>query len=269
MLEEDGLLEDTIVMVLSDHGRDMLRAKFTLYGGGIHVPLVMSIPEKYRPEGYEPGTVSDQLVSAVDIMPTILSLVGLDIPPELPGRPFLGSDRVEREYAFAHRDRVASHVDRGRAVVGERYHYVRNFMPNQPGFWPPSLVKGFDLAYDEMVEIMLEMRAEGTLDEAQETVLAEFRPPEELFDVDSDPHTLHNLAADGEHEDVLRRMRTELRRWIAETDDKGFIGEDPAEAQNGAWVVPLWLKLTKGQYDVDKYDVFALPIDDEFRDMLK
>ena len=58
------------------------------------------------------------------------------------------------------------------------------------------------------------------------------------------------------------------RNWIAQTQDKGFLPEDPAEAQKGAWVVPLWIELTRGEYDVDSYDVFELPVDDEFSAML-
>lgn len=75
---------------------------------------------------------------------------------------------------------------------------------------------------------------------------------------------MHNVADDGEHEDVLQRMLTELRVWADKTDNKALIGEEPPEAQRGAWVVPLGLKLAKGQYDV-----VSLPTEDKFRDMLK
>ena len=102
-----------------------------------------------------------------------------------------------------------------------------------------------------------------SLDE-QESKLADFL----TYLLKNDPDTLHNLADDPDYLPVLRRMRTTLNKWIAQTQDKGFIAEDPAEAQKGAWVVPLWIQLTKGQYDADKYDVFALPVDDEFSQML-
>ncbi|MGI9623912.1 MAG: sulfatase-like hydrolase/transferase, partial [Acidimicrobiales bacterium] len=269
MLEEDGLLEDTIVIVIADHGRDMVRAKFALYDDGIHIPLVVRIPEKYQPEGYEAGGVCDEVVSGVDMMPSILATLGIDIPDDLPGVPFFGPDRSEREFAFAHRDRVGSHLDRSRAVVTKKYHYVRNFMPEQPGYWPASLYRDFEIAYDGILDQMLELRAEGKLTPEQEEVVAETRPAEELFDLENDPYTMHNIADDPEHLDALRQMRTALRRWIADTQDKGFIGEDPAEAAKGAWVVPLWLQLTGGTYNADDYDVFALPVDDAFRDMLR
>ncbi|MGI9586550.1 MAG: sulfatase family protein, partial [Acidimicrobiia bacterium] len=101
MLEEDGLLEDTIVILVADHGRDMVRAKFALYDDGIHIPLIMRIPAKYQPEGYTPGQSTDQIVSGVDIIPTILATLGMEVPTDLPGTPVFGPNRAERRYAFA------------------------------------------------------------------------------------------------------------------------------------------------------------------------
>jgi N-sulfoglucosamine sulfohydrolase len=106
MLERDGLLDDTIVVVFTDHGRDLTRAKCSLYDAGIHVPLAVMIPERYRPEGYQVGTISDRPISGVDILPTVLALAGIDPPPFLAGAPFLGGKAKERPLAFAHRDRV-------------------------------------------------------------------------------------------------------------------------------------------------------------------
>jgi len=269
MLEKDGLLENTIIVVLTDHGRDMARAKFNLYDAGIHLPLVVWIPERYRPAGYEPGAVSAQLISGVDIVPTMLSMAGIELPPGLQGMPFLGPAVQEREYVYAHRDRVLSHVDRSRAVVGKRFHYVRNYMPEQPAFWPPSLYEKLDIGYDEILVEMLRLRAEGKLTPEQEQILAEVRPFEELFDIEQDPHQLRNLADDPDYLPVLRQMRTALEFWIADTQDKGFLPEPPDEAQKGAWLVDFWVQTTKGQYNVDDYGVFDLPGSPEFAHLLQ
>ena len=99
-LEEDGLADDTIVFLWSDHGAGLPRGKRWLYDAGIRVPLIVRWP------GYlEPGSVSDQLVSLVDLGPTVLSVAGLDVPPHMQGQPFLGPDKRPREYVYAARDR--------------------------------------------------------------------------------------------------------------------------------------------------------------------
>ena len=73
-------------------------------------------------------------------------------PLTLPGDAVqvLGPDAKEREYAYAHRDRVLTHVDRSRAVIDTPLHYVRNCMPDQPTIWTPSLYKQLDIGYDEL-----------------------------------------------------------------------------------------------------------------------
>ena len=75
----------------------------------------------------------------------------------------LDPDAKEREYAYAHRDRFLTHVDRSRAVIDTHFHYVRNCMPDQPAIWTPSLYKQLDIGYDELLIEMLHLRAEGRL----------------------------------------------------------------------------------------------------------
>jgi arylsulfatase A-like enzyme len=269
MLQDDGLLDDTIVVVFTDHGRDMVRAKCSLYDAGIHVPMAIRIPEKYRPGRYQPGTVSDRLISGVDILPTMLSLAGIDPPPFLAGVPFLGGRAKERPLAYAHRDRVLTHIDRMRAITDGRYHYIRNYMPDQPAIPQPLLRVDLEFATDEMVLEMLRLRAEGMLTPEQEDVLAEVRPGEQLFDNETDPHQLKNLADDPRSLPVLRRMRTALQLWIAQTQDKGFLPEPAEAAQKGAGVVPLWQQITEGKYNVEDYGVYDLPADPQFAAMFQ
>lgn len=270
MLEEAGLLENAIVMVLTDHGRDMAGAKCYVRDPGIHVPLAIMAPEKHRPQEYEPGTISDQLVSGIDITPTMLAIAGVDVPDNLPGIPFLGTDGSDqREFAFAHRDRLMTHIDWSRAVIDGRYHYVRNYMPNQPAIEPLTLRADVQFAFDEMSPAMLKLRGEGELTDEQEQLLAEVRPAEELYDIESDPHQLKNLAEDPELLPVMRRMRTALELWIVETQDKGFLPEPTEAAIKGASIVPTWVQITKGKYDVEDFGIYDLPAAPEFAQLFQ
>lgn len=269
MLGEGGLLDDTIVVVLGDHGRDMARAKCYLYDAGIHVPLVVWIPEKWRPEGYEAGTTSDRLVSGVDILPTMLSLAGIDPPSFLHGAPFLGPKAQPRPVAFASRDRLVTHIDRIRAVTNGRFHYIRNYLPNQPMIEPLLLRDDVQFLTDEMLIEMLRLRAEGQLTPEQEQVVAEVRPDEELYDNETDPHQIRNLADDPDYLPVLRKMRSALQQWIAATQDKGFLPEPPEAALKGAFLVQGWNQVTQGKYDVEDFGIYDLPAAPKFAQLFQ
>ena len=84
-LDEDGLADNTIVFYWSDHGDGVPRAKRSLYDSGLRVPLMIRIPPALG-AGAAPGTVSDDLVSFVDLAPTVLALAGVDVPAHMQGR---------------------------------------------------------------------------------------------------------------------------------------------------------------------------------------
>src|SRR5690606_11727 len=112
----------------------MPRGKRWLYDSGIHVPLIVRLPERYRSFARTPsGKQTDELVSLVDLAPTVLNLAGQPIPTYMQGRAFLGENLTpEREYIFAARDRMDERYDMSRVVRTKRYAYIRNFMPWRP-----------------------------------------------------------------------------------------------------------------------------------------
>lgn len=240
-LEEDGLAEDTIVWFWSDHGRGLPRGKRWVYDSGIHVPLILRIPEKFRawaspdnPDAVRPGSVNEDLIAFVDFAPTMLSLAGLPIPQHMQGRPFLGPQKAPpRRFVFAHRDRMDETYDLIRAVRDKRFKYIRNFM-----FYLPH---SQEVSYMEETPTTQEMRrlhAEGKLTAPQELFFQCPKPIEELYDTQNDPHEVHNLAGDPRYRDVLERMRTELLRWMRETGDVGLIPEPEFEEMKrpgGQW----------------------------------
>ncbi|MHC4691857.1 MAG: sulfatase-like hydrolase/transferase [Planctomycetota bacterium] len=227
-LEKAGLADDTIVWFWGDHGRGLPRGKRWIYDSGIHVPLIIRVPEKWRKlaapskvDALKPKTVNEDLVAFIDFAPTMLSLAGVKIPSHIQGRAFLGSQKAEpREYIFAARDRMDEAYDLIRAVRDKRYKYIRNYMPH--------LSRGQDINYMNQMPTMKEMRslnAAGKLKGPQKQYFEPTKPLEELYDTLTDPHEVINLAKDQKYKDVLERMRKVHNEWVVETSDIGLVPE--------------------------------------------
>ena len=210
-LADDGLADNTIVVHWSDHG-PLPRGKRWPYDSGIHIPMIVRWP--HRVAG---GVVSDQLVSSMDLGPSMLSVCGIQIPSHMQGQAFLGDDAAPpRRYIHASRDRHDSAYDRVRAVRDERFKYLRNYYPHQPYVsWIP-----FRNAHPIMGELM-RLHVLGELDAVPSQFLQNSRPVEELYDCQSDPHETLNLANDSEQRGTLERLRAECDRWLTEAGDLG------------------------------------------------
>ena len=215
-LEADGLADDTVVFFYGDHGWGLPRGKRWVYDSGLRVPLLVRWPGRIAA-----GTVRDDLVSFIDFAPTLLALAGTPVPAHMQGRVFLG-DRTapEPQYLFFSRDRMDETYDRIRAVRDHRYKYIRNFAPELPYAQP--------IAYMDLMPTMQAWRrsaAAGEIEGAQRHFMAATKPPEELYDTETDPHEVINLAGDPAHADRLVRMRAALDEWIESTGDLGEIPE--------------------------------------------
>jgi len=226
-LEEDGLLDDTIVFFFTDHGMRLPRHKQWLYEGGVRVPLIVAGP------GIAKGTSRDDLVSGIDITATTLSLTGVDAPEHVEGRDFFAGDHQPREFAISARDRCDYTIERVRAVTTRRYKYLRNFLTDRP-FMQPQYRDGRDY-----VEIGRTLHEQGKLNPVQDFMWSEERVGEELYDLEKDPHETVNLAEDPAHAEVLARHRKILEDWIRETDDQG---QYPESAESLRGVLQRWSK---------------------------
>lgn len=221
-LAQAGLAENTIVFFFSDHGAGMPRCKRWLYDSGLHVPLIIRVPEKFRSLAPSaPDTAVDRLVSFVDFGPTVLSLAGAPIPDVMQGRAFLGPQAgAPRQYVYAGRDRMDERYDCVRAVRDARYKYIRNLMPH--------LSRG---QFQEYMYHMPAMQAwarlagEGRLEGPPALFMQPTKPVEELYDLDNDPHELNNLAEAPEHAETRARMRAALADWMRDTRDLGLLPE--------------------------------------------
>ncbi|HJP33597.1 MAG TPA: sulfatase-like hydrolase/transferase [Candidatus Latescibacteria bacterium] len=215
-LEADGLANDTIVVLWSDHGEGLPRAKRWPYDAGIRIPLIVRWPGQVKA-----GSVEERLVSLIDLGPTMLSLTGTVRPRHLQGRPFLGPDAEPRQYIYASRDRHDEAHDRVRAVRDRRYKYLRHYYPERPYLlWNPYRNR------HPVTQEMWRLYREGGLQGDQQLMFDTPRPAEELYDTKADPFEMVNLADDPEYGPVLERLRTALENWQDETGDLGEVAEE-------------------------------------------
>jgi arylsulfatase A-like enzyme len=209
-LEKEGLLGNTIVLFMTDHGISHARGKQFMYDEGLHVPLVIAGP------GIKAGTVRGDVVEHIDIAALSLAAAGIAIPNNMQAQDILGKNYAPREAVFAARDRCDETVDHMRSVRTKDYKYIRNVLPNRPYLQP--------CAYKDAKAILIALREShhaGTLNKVQQLLFRDVRPPEELYDVQDDPHEINNLANDPAFADRLQDMRARLDSWMVETDDKG------------------------------------------------
>jgi len=209
-LEVDGLTENTVVVFMGDHGRGLPRSKRWLYDGGLKVPMIIRWPGVL-----EPGSRSQQMVSFVDMAPTMLSILGFEIPGHMQGKAFMGkgANTIPREYIFGSRDRADEAVDKLRAVRNNRYKYIINYLPDSA--WTQALW------FRDMMPLMKRMRELndlGKLTGGSAYWFAPSKPEEELYDTWKDPHEISNLALNTEYDSIKSVLKSELRGWIDQYD---------------------------------------------------
>ncbi len=210
-LEEDGLLENTIVFFYGDNGGPFPRQKRLVYDSGLRVPLIIRFPGKQIA-----GAKDEQLLSFVDFAPTMLSLVGQKPAKHIQGKAFLGKHATKkpRKYIYAAADRFDEITDAIRAVRDDRFKYIRNYRPEQGYYMAISFREQIP-----MMQEMLQMHSAGTLNEAQMQWFRTTKPAEELFDCKTDPFELNNLADKPEYQKKLKELRRAMDSWIAQTGD--------------------------------------------------
>jgi arylsulfatase A-like enzyme len=224
-LRGEGLLENTIVFYFADHGGVLPGSKGYLYETGLHVPLVVFVPEKYRSlVPIAPGEEIQGFVSFVDFAPTVLNLAGIEVPQQMDGAPFLGPGINEaainsRDLSFSYADRFDEKYDLVRAVRKGRYKYIRNYQPfNFDGLMNNYRYKM--LAYQQWDSLF----KAGSLNETQ-ALFFQTKPVEMLYDLEVDPHETANLAADPDHQIALTEMRDLLNQWMIQNPDLSLYPE--------------------------------------------
>lgn len=216
-LEEDGLLDSTIVVWYGDHGGPLPRQKRLLYDAGMNTPMIIRYPEKLFA-----GAVDDQLISFVDFAPTAFSFANIALPNYLEGQAFAGASKPksERNYVYGAADRLDNQYDMIRAVRDKQFKYLHNYKPER-GYY-------LEIGFREKMPIMqelLRLRDNDSLTEFQAQWFRKSKPKEELFDCKNDPHELVNLAKNSKYKDKLMELRAENDQFMKSVDDMGFTPE--------------------------------------------
>jgi arylsulfatase A-like enzyme len=202
-LEAAGLRENTMVIFTTDHGSPFPRAKATLYDAGINTALLMRWPAR----GLSGGRAYGELLSNVDLFPTVLEACGVETPARIQGRSFLpllrGGDYRPRDLVFAEKNTTATDVKR--CVRTVRHKYIRNCHPG------PKLMLSTD------AEISLTRRDMGNEHLSP-------RPEVELYDLNNDPTERKNLAGRPEFAEVEKDLAFRLRAIQEETADPVLAG---------------------------------------------
>ena len=196
-LDEAGVTDDTIFVFTTDHGIDVPRAKGTCFDPGIEVFLLMCYPNG----GWARGLAVDDMVSQVDLLPTLLEACDIDRSSNLAGQSFLpllvGGSYAEREIVFAEKTYHDTY-DPMRCVRTKRYKYIRYFEVN----------------------IFEDLRlATMTRRHYWKSAWRRINMEEALYDLEKDPLEMNNVADDPEYGDVKDDLKRRLVRWMQETQD--------------------------------------------------
>lgn len=224
-LKSQNQLENTFVFYFGDHGGVLPRSKGYLFESGLHVPLVVRVPDRYRDLANRSiGTRTKAFVSFIDFGPTVLNLAGVAVPNAIDGRAFLGPDTTagtvdQRDTTFSYADRMDEKYDFVRAVRVGDWKYIRYFEAQ----YSNSLLNAYrykSLAYQQWRQ----MNRDGELSPEQKAFF-EPRPVEALFDLNQDPDETDNLADSVEQGGRLMEMRQTLMTHLKETNDLSFLTE--------------------------------------------
>jgi uncharacterized sulfatase len=228
-LAQVGELENTLVVVTADNGMAFPHSKANVYEYGIHLPLAVAWPARFKG-----GRRAQDIVSFLDFAPTFLEAAGLKVPEVMTGRSLLNvldsnrSGRVDaqRIAAYSGRERH-SHARRDnlgypcRALRTPDYLYVRNFKPDR---WPAGDPEGFhDIDNGPSKEYVVAHRERPEVRRFFELACAR-RPGEELFDIRKDPGCVNNLAASAAHAAVKQRLAAEFDRTLTALKDPRLLG---------------------------------------------
>jgi len=202
-LDRAGLARDTLLIFTTDHGASFMHSKATLYDGGTKVALLMRWPGSIAA-----GLRCPNLTSHVDVLPTLLELLGLPVPDHVEGRSFAaaarGNSTDARPYVFAEKN-YTNYYDPTRMARSHDLKYIRKGLRTCI----------FDFVIPELELCPSSFRSNRKVFEFYSAK----RCNEELYDLRTDPGEMSNLAEEPAYEEALRQMRAALDAHLEATDD--------------------------------------------------
>ena len=224
MLEKSGKASNTIVIYIGDHGADFLRGKRTCYEGGLRIPLLIRWPGKAKPQ------VREELVSTIDLMPTVLAACGAAAVNNLPGlplQPLLANEPAKwRTHLFAeyHTHAAAANYHPQRAVRTDRFKLIENLLPDTVNPDYADTNRKLEGDAKDRGEVDFKGGLPKAIAAASPEVRAAYavmeKPPRyELYDLQADPHEFRNLAASPDHTATLADLQSQLTTWREQTKD--------------------------------------------------
>ena len=235
MLEERGELDNTIIVVTSDHGMPFPRAKASLYDTGSRVPLAIRWPAGIKGAGRD----VDAFVNLSDLAPTFLEAAGVDIPKMMTARSLIPvfrnkakAKQWESAYVAMERHDGCRKGGKGypcRAIRTKDFLYIHNFEPTRwPSGSPDPKVCARSIPYGEIDSsptktFMMEQRDEHGVAELAELAFGK-RPAEELYDLRSDPGQMVNVAGSAEMAETQAALRQQLFDHLEKTRDPRVVG---------------------------------------------
>jgi uncharacterized sulfatase len=228
-LKENRFTDNTIVVFTADQGPQWPFAKWSLYEGGVHVPLLIRWPDVVKA-----GSQTQAMVSQVDLLPTFVEVAGGAPPDSIDGSSFI---QVLKSLSDTHRDVIfASHTGDGmmnrspaRMLRTSRFKYILNLAPENVYHTHIDKAKDHDGGreyWDSWIK-----RAES--DPHAAAVLQRYHdhPREELYDLEVDPNEIHNLADDSAYAETLATYRIEMSAW---REDQGDFETGPEQLERVA-----------------------------------
>jgi len=211
-LNRQGVLDNTVIIVMADNGRPFPRCKTRVYNSGMKTPLIVFWPEGIKSKGVN----SSSLVSSIDLAPTILELAGISIPDDFQGvslvEIFKDPTEEVRTAVFSEHN-WHDYEAHERMIRTHDFLYVLNSRPWLTNGGPADS-KGSPTQH-----ALNSLRDKGLLTPAQADIFIAPRPYEELFDIENDPDQLLNLASSPEYQTELQEMRRLLNNWRLNTGD--------------------------------------------------
>ncbi|MEM1134864.1 MAG: sulfatase [Bacteroidota bacterium] len=210
-LKKRGILNNTLIIFLSDNGSPFTRAKGTLYDAGTRTPLIFHWPEKIKSVQN-----NNQLVSVINLAPTILDVAGIPQPKDMFGKSMLplfeGKTFEADNYVFSERNwhDCDEHI---RSVRTDTFKLIKNAYIE----WPHGTAA--DLASSPSHQELLQLKTEGKLTDEQLLIFQSPRPVIEFYNVMEDPEEFNNLAGDRKYRNIIRDLHKVLNNWMKDTDD--------------------------------------------------